>query len=111
MDEVNPYARNVIVVSSAFVLFVVLGLSPAMTNGSADLNILSVRFDVQRTEMLPWVAYAVLAYTIWKFEVTIKDFAPKQDGLDLSSQIRNSIRPILTRVLRKKVFDINICNG
>src|SRR5690554_5439207 len=76
-----------ILMSSAFILYTVLGLSPSITEGTADINLLFMRFDIERKELLPYVAYIVLAYTIWKFEVTLDDYAPKRRGLRVRGQL------------------------
>src|SRR5690554_101104 len=82
-----------ILMSSAFILYTVLGLSPSITEGTADINLLFMRFDIERKELLPYVAYIVLAYTIWKFEVTLDDYAPKRRGLEIK-QCHSTTCPI-----------------
>lgn len=99
MEDVNPYARNLIFVSSAFILYAVLGLTPNISDGRPDINFMFISFDIKRDEWLPYVAYILLGYTILKYEITLEQYAPKDKGLDLASQLKLRIRKTFAKAL------------
>ncbi|MBE92383.1 MAG: hypothetical protein CMF14_05625 [Idiomarina sp.] len=74
-DEINPYQRNLKVVSGAFIVYWLLGLELKTdpSSGSGNIALMFIQFSMKNPEALIFVSWALLFYSGWRYWVTIED--------------------------------------
>jgi len=75
IDEINPYQRNLKVVSGAFIIYWLLGLELKTdpSSGSGNIALMFIQFSMKNPEALIFVSWALLFYSAWRYWVTIED--------------------------------------
>ncbi|MFC0444353.1 hypothetical protein ACFOD1_03485 [Pseudidiomarina halophila] len=95
IDELNPYQRNLKVVSGAFIAYWLLGLELKTDPSSGDGNmaLMFIQFSIDNPKALMVISWALLFYSAWRYWVTKED--------SFWQKVRESVRSNLGRDKQK----------
>lgn len=66
LNEPNQHSSNLKLISSLFIAYWLLGLTPA--DGNITLQL--INFKITNKDFLPWIAHLILFYTAWRFHLS-----------------------------------------